>query len=220
MKVKVLMVDDHPSMIEGYKIILSYNPFGYEVETTAVYNCENAYKLIGKKRTAKSFKIFFLDYSLPPYEAKGISNGEDLAILLRKKNPEAKIVMLTSHVESFILYNIIRNVRPNGLLVKSDFTADELLVAFDKVICGGVYYSETVKKIMTDLSSKTLYLDKKNRQIVSFLAQGLSTKSIPELLGISLSAVEKRKVVIKNYFDIKKGNDEDILRVAREQGFV
>ncbi len=220
MKVKVLMVDDHPSMIEGYKIILSYNPFGYEVETTAVYNCENAYEIIRKKRTVKSFNIFLLDYSLPPFEKKNLSNGEDLAILIRKKNPEAKVVMLTSHVETILLYDIIKNVRPNGLLVKSDFTADELLVAFDKVICGGVYYSETVKKIMANLSSKVLYLDKKNRQIVSYLAQGLSTKSIPELLDISLSAVEKRKVVIKNYFDIKKGNDEDILRAAREQGFV
>ena len=105
------MVDDHPSMIEGYKIILSYNPFGYEVETTAVYNCENAYEIIRKKRTVKSFNIFLLDYSLPPFEKKNLSNGEDLAILIRKKNPEAKVVMLTSHVETILLYDIIKNVR-------------------------------------------------------------------------------------------------------------
>ncbi len=220
MKVKVLMVDDHPSMIEGYKIILSYNPFGYQVETTAVYNCESAYSIIGKKRSANSFHIFFLDYSLPPFEKRNISNGEDLAVLLRKKNPEAKIVILTSHVESILLYNIIKNVKPNGLLVKSDFTADELLVAFDTVVRGHLYYSQTVKKTMSDLSSKTKYLDKKNRKIITLLGQGYSTKSIPTLMNISLSAIEKRKVTIKNYFDIKKGNDEDILRVAREQGFI
>jgi two-component system, NarL family, response regulator NreC len=219
MKIKILMVDDHPSMIEGYKIILSYNPFGYEVITTAVYSCEKAYDLVGGKRP-QSFNVFFLDYSLPPYEEKEIMNGEDLALLIKKKYPKAKIIILTSHAEAILLYNVIKNVKPNGLLVKSDFTADELLVAFDTVVKGGQYYSHTVKKIMNDVATRPLYLDTINRKIVLLIAQGINTNSIPNHMDISISAVEKRKVFIKEYFGIKKGNDEDIIRVAREKGFV
>ncbi|WP_262494798.1 hypothetical protein [Flavobacterium columnare] len=32
MDIRILIVDDHPSMIEGYKVILSYNDFGYNID--------------------------------------------------------------------------------------------------------------------------------------------------------------------------------------------
>jgi two-component system, NarL family, response regulator NreC len=220
MYLKVLMVDDHPSMIEGYKIILSYNDFGYDVDVTAVYSCEAAYELITKKKSATIFDLVFLDYSLPPFEKKRIMNGEDLAVLVQKHFPNAKIVILTSHTEAILLYNIIKKVNPEGLLVKSDFTADELLLAFDTIMNGHVYFSQTVKQIIKDLSSNTLYLDSINRTIISLLSQGIKTKSLPVRLSLSLSAIEKRKVFIKEYFGITKGNDEDIIREARKLGLV
>jgi two-component system, NarL family, response regulator NreC len=220
MHVKVLMVDDHPSMIEGYKIILSYNDFGYDVEVTAVYNCEAAFEIISKKGSANNFDLIFLDYSLPAYVKKKIFNGEDLGVLIQKRFPKAKIIMLTSHTEAILLYNIIKRINPEGLLVKSDFTADELLLAFDVVMNGSVYYSQTVKQIIKDLSSNSMYLDTINRSIVTLVAQGIKTKSLPAHLNLSLSAVEKRKVFIKEYFGITKGNDEDLIREARKQGLV
>jgi two-component system, NarL family, response regulator NreC len=220
MTVKVLMIDDHPSMIEGYKIILSYNDLGYNVEVKTAYSCKEAYEIITKKRSATVFDMIFLDYSLPPYEGKKIANGEDLAVLIRDYFPKAKIVILTSHTEAILLYNIPKRVKPEGLLVKSDFTAEELIVAFDTVINDVQYYSQTVKQIVKDLSSNVLYLDSINREIISLVAKGVKTKSLPNYINLSLSAVEKRKVFIKEYFDIKKGTDEDIIRVARKQGLV
>jgi two-component system, NarL family, response regulator NreC len=220
MYVKILMVDDHPSMIEGYKIILSYNELGYDVDVTAVHNCEDAYEIISKKGSANNFDLVFLDYSLPPYEKKKIKNGEDLAVLVQKRFPKAKIVILTSHTEAILLYNIIKRVNPEGLLVKSDFTADELLLAFDIIMNGHVYFSNTVRQIIKDLSSNSMYLDTINRSIISLVSQGIKTKSLPGHLNLSLSAVEKRKVFIKEYFGITKGNDEDLIREARKLGLV
>ena len=129
MKLKILMIDDHPSMIEGYKIILSYNDFGYEIETTSATDTKSAYEIITKTKKSNAFNVVFLDYSLPPYDAKNIQNGKDLAIIIKKRMPKAKIVILTSHTESILLYDIIRNVEPAGVLVKSDFSAEELLSA-------------------------------------------------------------------------------------------
>ena len=40
------MIDDHPSMIEGYKSILSFNDLNYEIQVTPAYNCESAYYYI------------------------------------------------------------------------------------------------------------------------------------------------------------------------------
>ena len=58
-----------------------------------------------------------------------------------------------------MLYDIITSVNPEGLLVKSDFTADELLLAFDKIIKGDVYRSTTVKHNVKELLSNKVYLD-------------------------------------------------------------
>ncbi len=158
MKLKILMIDDHPSMIEGYKIILSYNTLGFEIETTSAFSCESAYEIITSSKNTL-FDLVFIDYSLPAYEKMNIDSGEDLALLVKTHMPNAKIVMLTSHNEALILYNILRNIEPAGLLVKSDFSADELISAFDIIMKGEIYHSITVKHRMKELLSKKAYLD-------------------------------------------------------------
>lgn len=222
-KLKILMVDDHPSMIEGYKIILSYNDLGFEIETTAAYNCESAYKIITNENGFSKiyFDLIFLDFSLPPYEQMNIMSGQDLAMLVKSYLPDTKIVMLTSHTEAILLYDLIRKIEPNGLLIKSDFSADELLSAFDKIMRGETYHSVTVNQNLKKILSKSSVLDQQNRQIITLLAQGIKTKNFPSYLNLSLSAVEKRKVQIRDYFGIKNGgNDEDIIREAKISGLV
>jgi len=216
MKIKVLMVDDHPSMLEGYKIILSYNTMGYDIETTTAYNCEDAFSVL----MSEKFDLVFLDYSLPPFEKENISSGIDLAKIVRKNAPKTKIVILTSHSESIILYDITNAIKPEGLLVKSDFSAEELLIAFEKIVNGGIYKSVTVSQNLNELLSNIGYLDDYNRKIITLLSQGIKTKNIPNYINLSMSAVEKRKIQIRDYFGIKKGNDEDILREAKRTGLL
>lgn len=217
MKIRVLMIDDHPSMIEGYKIILGYNNFGYELEVKSAFNCEMAYQLITGE---EEFDVVFLDYSLPAFEEKKIKNGLDLALVLRKEKPETKLVVLTSHSEAIILYEIINAVEPEGILVKSDFSGDELIEAFEKVIHGEKFKSITVQQSLSELLSHREYLDEYCRKIITLLSQGIKTKNIPSYLNLSMSAVEKRKAQIKEYFSIEKGNDEDIIREAKKAGLV
>ena len=219
MKLKILMVDDHPSMIEGYKIILSYNTLGFEIETTSAFSCESAYEIITGSKNA-IFDLVFLDYSLPAYEKMHINSGEDLALLVKTHMPNAKIVMLTSHNEGLILYNMLRNIEPAGLLVKSDFSADELISAFEIIMKGEIYHSTTVKHRMKELLSKKAYLDNFNRQIITLLAQGIKTKSLPNHMNLSISSIEKRKIQIKDNLSIEKGTDEDIIREAKKQGLI
>lgn len=71
-----------------------------------------------------------------------------------------------------------------------------------------------------ELQNTVKVLDSYNRQIIMLLSQGIQTKNLPDYLHLSKSAIDKRKVVIKEFFDIEKGNDEDILREARKQGFI
>ncbi|WP_445453558.1 response regulator [Flavobacterium sp. 25HG05S-40] len=218
MEVKVLMVDDHPPIIEGYKSILSFNTYGYKLSTTAAYSCEAAFDAIVNSNT--TFDIVFLDLTLPPYLEKGINSGEDLIPIVRKFQPDAKVIVLTSHSESIVLFKLLNEQKPDGLLVKSDFQADELLIAFHTIVQGETYYSQTIIRHQKNWEEKNKVMDNYNRQILLLLSQGIQTKSLPDLLHLSKSAIDKRKAIIKQIFGIDKGTDEDILREARKQGLI
>lgn len=220
MAVKILFVDDHPSQILGYKTILAYNKRNLDIEATECYNCKDAFSIITDRINLPDFDLVFLDRSMPAYEEGGIFSGEDLAVLLKKDFPDIKIVILTSHAESFIVYDIVKNVNPSGLLIKSDFSGDELLRAFDLLMDDEIYHSETVKKAIKELLSREDYLDSINRKIIILISQGFKTKTIAGEINLTESAVEKRKAKIKDYFCIDKGNDEDIIREAKKLGFI
>ncbi|MFY8008059.1 MAG: response regulator, partial [Flavobacterium sp.] len=119
MEVNVLMIDDHKLIIEGYKSILSFNPHGYEIKTRQALSCESAYEII--TTATEHFDLVTIDYTMPAYPEKGIQNGSDLIPLIKKHLPDSKIMMLTTHSESLLLYNILKNHNPDGFLVKSDF---------------------------------------------------------------------------------------------------
>jgi DNA-binding NarL/FixJ family response regulator len=220
MSIKILIVDDHPLQIEGYKSILQYNLETFEIETTVCYNCEEAYSIIVNTEASLHFDVVLLDRSLPPYPEKKIYSGEDLALLTREHSPKSKIMILTSHAEAFVIYDLVQKVRPDGVLIKSDFDGDELLVAFSSVLNGAIYYSQTVKDSIKELLSRENYLDVINRQIIVLLAQGLKNKTIALQLNLSDSAIEKRKSKLKDFFFISKSTDEELVQEARKMGFI
>ncbi len=218
--VNLLIIDDHHLMIEGYKSILSYADCGLKFSLSTAHDCESGYKILGNPKNAGKFDLVFIDRGLPPYEQEKIFNGDDLAIVARKNYPDTKIVILTSHAQAFVLYNIVKSINPDGLLVKSDFDADELVNAVKKILSGETFYSVTVRQNIRELSTRDAFLDNYNRQIITLLSKGIKTKNLPEYLPLSISAIDKRKVQIREYFNIGCGGDEEIIREARTAGFI
>lgn len=220
MHVNLLIVDDHLPIIEGYKSILSFNKSGYTIETTAATSLEKAYKIITQEPKTTFFDAVFIDLTLPEYPEQKLFTGEDLVPVVKKHLPNAKIAILTSHAESILMYRILNESNPNGILVKSDFTSEEFLVAFDVIMKGENYYSTTVLNYKKQLVPGNKIFDSYNRQIIQLLSQGVKTKNIQDILHLSKSAVDKRKAAIKEMLDIDKGTDEDILREARKRGLI
>lgn len=219
MELNVLMVDDHPAIIEGYKAILSFNKLGFDIKTTTAFDCETAYRIIVKENQP-CFDVVFIDISLPGYPEKKINSGEDLVFLVRKFMPSSKIVILTSHTEKFILHRLLEECEPDGLFLKNDMFAEEFLIAFTAITNGECYQSLTVRNHKFTFPVNEKLLDHYNQQIILFLSKGMQNKTIQEELHLSKSAIDKRKVVIKRYLGIDKGNDEDILREARRLGLI
>jgi len=216
---KILIIDDHPTMIDGYKSILnSHGLISEDSKVTSAHNCEEAYNIITKSTTP--FNIILLDMNLPAYESKKMYSGEDLAVLIQHQFPESKIMMLTSHTETFLLFNLMKKINPQAIMVKSDFGEIELAEAFKKVLQGETYYTHTAQKSRKDVYIENNYLDAYNRRIITLLAKGIATKNLPTHLNITISAIDKRKAQIKDFFNITKGNDEDIIREAKKRGFI
>lgn len=220
MVVKILMIDDHQMMIEGYKSTLSINKEKYTIETTDVNNCEQAFQVITNPANVNEFDIVFLDYSLPTFPEQKLFNGEDIAVLMRKYRPNIKIIMLTAHFDAIKLFNIVKKIAPQGLLVKSDFQSPQLLEAFETVLNGGTYYSPIVHEKTKERLLTEGLLDKTDREIINLINEGLQIKSIATTLLISEDTVKKRKSKIKDLLGIEKGSDEAILKECKLLGLL
>ena len=220
MIVRILMIDDHPGMIEGYKAMLSLNKEQHNIETISAFNCEEAYNLIINPANSSAFDLVFLDYSIPEFPEQKIYNGEDLGVLIRKHLPNTKIIMLTAHFDAIRLYNVVKKIQPNGLLVKSDYKPPHLLDAFEKVLAGETYYTPIVlEKVKEPLFTKG-FLDSLDREIIVLLAEGFQIKTIANKMNVSEDTIKKRKSKIKDLLGIEKGGDEDILKECRCLGLL
>lgn len=219
-KNNILIVDDHPFIIEGYKnAITRYNPQEFEFLISQAKDCESAYNIITNPDTI-AFDIAFLDISMPSYEEKGIYNGEDLARLISEYMPGCKIILLTMYTELLKIKTIIKTINPNGLVIKNDLTFDELLFAFDKVIKNEIYYSQSVLKMLAQSEEDSIEIDQFDKEILFHISKGTKLSDIPQYIPISLGAIERRKIKLKELLKIEEGSDIDLVREAKNKGLL
>lgn len=219
LKKNILIVDDHPFIIQGYKnAITRYNPNAYEFVIAEAKDCQSAFDLITNPDTA-IFDIAFLDISMPSYEEKELYSGEDLAKLILQYMPDCKIVMLTMFTEFLKLKTLINNVSPRGLVIKNDLTFDELLIAFDKVINDEIYYSKSILEMLSS-HDNSIEIDLFDKQILFHLSKGTKIQDIPQFVPISLNAIESRKANLKELFEVVDGEDSDLVRAAKNKGLI
>jgi len=217
--INILIVDDHPFIIEAYKnAINKYSQQGFEFVITQANNCKSGYENIVDQ--PKPFDIAFFDISMPEYAEKGIYSGEDLAMLIKTEMPNCKVILLTMHTELLKINNIIKNINPSGLIIKNDLTFDELLFAFDKIINNESYYSQTVIKLVGQAQYNNIELDVFDKQILFHLSKGVKTKDLPQYIPLSLSALEKRKLNIREILEVKGGTDIDLINEAKNKGVI
>ncbi len=219
-KHNVLIVDDHPFIIQGYKnAITRYNTKQFEFFITDAKDCQSGYNIITNPETV-AFDIAFLDISMPSYDEKGMFSGEDLAKLLKEYMPNCNIILLTMYTELLKIRTIIDSINPLGLVIKNDLTFDELLFGFDKVINNEIYYSQSIQKMIDQSQLEALEIDLFDKQILFHLSKGTKTNDIPQYVPISLSAIEKRKINMKKILKIDEQTDFELVKVAKDRGLL
>lgn len=214
----ILIVDDHPFIIEGYKnAITRYHPETHDFLISQANDCKSAYEIITNPETVP-FDIAFLDISMPAYDEKEIFSGEDIAKLILEYMPNCKIILLTMYTELLKIKTIIRTIQPNGLIIKNDLTFDELLFAFDKVMKSDKYYSQSVQKMLNQSPHNSIEIDEFDKQILFHLSKGTSEEEMPHYIPISINAIRRRKKGLKELLKIKNDSDDDLVKEAKSKG--
>jgi len=220
---KILIIDDYPLLIEAYKDILNSDDFeGYNLSIEDAHSCDTAMERIVSSASNLHYDLILLDVEIPPATNGELISGEDLALFIKKKSPKSKIIILTKSDESHRINNVLQIVNPDGLLIKMDLNREMFILAFFKVLNAPPYYSATVANYfrIQSINFGESLLDDINRKIIFYLSKGIKTKNLTNYIDLSLSAIEKRKVQIKNLLELNKANDEALISEAKKRGFI
>ena len=217
---KILLIDDHPIIVEAYISILKANVFSSQDNSYDHGNtCEAAYKAIVQNyKTGNVYDIIFLDYNLPSFKEMNIDSGVDLISHIRKLMPNCKIIMFTAHTEIVVIYTIFKKHNPDGLAIKSDLTPAKLKTIVESVLAGHQFLSETVKACVSAIWKKDVMVEEYNRQILHYISKGVKIKEIENYVGLSTSAIQKRTILMKKAFEV--ADDSSLVSQAILLGFI
>ncbi len=219
-KYSVLIVDDHPMISEIYKMAflkISSKNETIEFNIDIADDCDSAIEIINK---CKKLDIVLLDIKIPPSKDLEFLSGEDLGILIKKNFPRTKIIISTTYNDNLRINNILENIKPNSLLTKNDINSEELVLAINMIIKNQSYYSNSVLEIMKNKISTGYLLDKIDRRLLYEISLRATNKEISDIIGLSISAIEKRKRKLNNIFGVKNRNDRKLLFKAKNKGFI
>lgn len=220
---KVLLIDNHPLILEIYEIALNkaslvIDNTAFEIETAE--NSEIAMQKIGLASKSDGFDIIFLDIKLPPSDDGKILSGEDIGIKINELLPNSKIIVLTTYNDNYRVQNILKNVNPDGFLIKNDINMEELLVAIKNVLTDPPYYSKSILKLLRKQAVSEFLLDEIDRQLLYEMSIGTKMKDLPNIIPRSMAGLEKRKRQLREIFNVQENNDRGLILIAKEKGFI
>lgn len=221
--VTVLIIDDHPIIASAYESALESfvtQNTTYDFKITSIYNLDEAQLLIENSTFIDSLDLVFLDMRLPASSDGKLVSGEDLGKLIKSKNSEVRIIVSTTFNDNYRLHNILQSLDPEGFLVKNDIKSKELLRAIENVLSGSPYYSKTVLNLLRKQVGSDIYLDELDRKMLYELSIGAKLKDLSNLLPLSVAGIEKRRRNLKKMFGISGAEDRDLIKLAREKGFL
>lgn len=217
---KILLVDDHPLIVEGYVLALSKcrTELG-EVEFVKSFDCISAKETIDNAiGNGESYKLAIIDFSLPSKAGAVLEDGGDIVAYIQKVMPNCKTIILTGHTEVITIYNIVKNIRPDGLVSKHEITPDNLLGIVRQVVNGERYQSEIVKHCLNEIVRKEVMYDDYNREILVLLSKGYKLQELENHIPLSNPAIKKRLAKMKNVFGVS--DTANLIQLVLKEGFV
>lgn len=220
--INILMIDDHPMILEGYVDVLKKmerETERYRFAIERAHSITEAIASIDDTFASRQLHLVFLDIGLPR-DNKYVS-GLDLGGALRREFPEVKIIIITGYDNFPLIQKVLDTVKPDGLLIKAELSPAGLEIALMDVLQDIPHYTKTVRKYLTHIETKPTLFDHYDMLLLFHLSEGKQTKELPSVLHLSIASVERRKKKLKEILKLESGStDVQLLNRAKEEGYL
>lgn len=213
-KTRIFLVEDHELVRKGVRSILAMDD---SLEIIGEY--DRATKAIEAIEGGVQPDLILMDISMPEM------TGLEASRIIGEKSPHIQIIILSMYKdEEYIMEGLNFNV--SGYVVK-DSVADEILVAIEKVVNGGKFFSREVidtalnsyKEIKEEKKKKEdIQLTKREIEVLNDISDGLKSQEIAEKLFISERTVEAHRGNIMKKLQAK--NMAELIKKAMNLGLI
>lgn len=196
-KISLMIADDHVLMRQGLKQLLELE------EDIAVIAQSGDGEETVKKALEYNPDVILLDINMPSM------NGIEVLRRLKDLGTVSKIIMLTIHQDREYLFETMK-IGADGYVLK-DSDADSLIKAIRDVNMGKTYIQPSIASMLVEGleekdSNKELdkirQLTKREYEVLSLIAEGLSNKDIADKLFISEKTVKNHVSSIFKKLDV------------------
>ncbi|WP_419487817.1 response regulator [Chryseobacterium bernardetii] len=206
-KINIVIVDDHPIVIEGLKMMLKSQP-SFNIPETFISGSE-IIRFIGRNKV----DIILLDIALPD------ANGTELCREIKKISPETSVIMFSNRSERSIIMEAIQN-GASGYLLKNT-SIEELVICIQGALSGDIVFCNETKQIIIRPSQNDIpipRLTKREKQILHLVAQGKTSNMIAEELFLSPLTVDTHRKNLLQKFQAK--NSTELVNQAIEYNLI
>ncbi|MGB3137485.1 MAG: response regulator transcription factor [Nodosilinea sp.] len=173
-QIRVLLVDDHPILLDGLEMLLECEP-----DIAVVGRASDGEAAIAMFRQHQP-DVMLTDLRLPTI------NGIEVIALIRAETPRARIVVLSTYDTDEEIYQAVQ-AGAQGYLVKGA-TSDELLKAIRTVYRNQAYIPPSVsEKLIRRMTAPTL--STREQEVLQLIAEGKTNPQISTALNIAESTV-------------------------------
>ena len=202
-KVRILIVDDHHLVRMGLAGLIN-TQFDLKVIGEAS-DGEQAVKLYEKLQP----DLVLMDTRMP------VKNGIEAILEIRRKNPEARILMLTAFDGDADIRRAL-DAGAKGYVLKSS-TGEALIPAVRAVAQGQMWMPQDITARL-DAKKTFEHLTQRELEILNQMAKGLANKNIADVFNISENTV---KGFVKNILaKLRVADRTEAVTVALQRGII
>lgn len=215
---RLLLVDDHPALTRGLAAL-----FGQEPDLEVVGLCASGHELLQLLEAAPtpSPNLLLLDLHLPPPH-----DGLSLLPHLRRTWPELRVLVFSSAVSPTLVAQVAQ-AGAHGFVDKSA-DANVLLDAIRAVHAGQKVFPPKLRRLPTvavvpeagtqaaEVLLRLRQLSAREREIVSLIREGLSTRAIAAKLSLAEFTVSTHRRNIMQKLEVH--GVAELVRFAHEHG--
>ncbi|WP_426477615.1 response regulator [Chryseobacterium sp. CBSDS_008] len=195
-KINIVIVDDHPIVIEGLRMMLKSQPL-FNVAGSFASGAETLSFI-----RSQMPDIILLDITLPD------ANGTELCREIKKISPDTSVIMFSNRSERSIIMQSIQN-GASGYLLKNT-SIDELVICIKGALSGDIVFCNETKQIISRPSQNDLpvpRLTKREKQILQLVARGKTSNMIAEELFLSPLTVDTHRKNLLQKFQAKNSTE-------------